>query len=1163
MDRRNNLCRFLSFAGAVALGLLVGADRASAASNCQWIGPADDGKWNNAANWAHCNGTVPQNDDTLLFMHSAVGGTIGAFSTNDLPNLSVAGITIIGTGSTSTIADANWTFLGNDLTLTGDITIMAGAMQFARPAFELRLKLAADVVIHHTGEDLQFTGGIDLDRHLLTIENHSSITFSGAPITGSEAGGLKVIASTDNATITLGPNNTYLGSTAFDRGKVMVATSDDPRAPIVHPFGLPTSGAVAVFNSAQLVVLNSMTIDHALTLNSSPLEIEDGIKVTFAGTLTSDADGTMGSIDFNPPATSQVTVTGKMMTPQVTKGSKGLLVLANPNGNTDPWTRLDIADGPVKLGAANAIPDAAAVAITLDTVTFDLNGFDETIGALAGAGTVQLGARTLTLNGAILADFVGTIAGTGNIIKNGPAIQQLHNANSYTGTTVVNAGTLEVNNIRAAAGNVVNGPLVANGGIVKFGKNAMAETSVNVNAPATIDLTNATDAAGTRFAALTGSGDIKLGAGVLTIGSDNTSTIFSGSITGSGTLVKTGTGTLTFGGSIVSTDLTIASGQVIANGTVNVAGVVRVNGASLAGKGSVGAIAGMNGGTISPGGRVSPGNGPGILHVAGDLAPMGSFTLVEELNGSSPGTGYDQLAVNGNLQLDSPWILDARLGFQPPKGATFTIVDLAPGKTVTGTFANLLEGATFAIGDRHFSISYHGGPDQNDIVLTATDAPPSITYYLSEGATGAFFDEDILIANPNDIDAPVTLTFSKEDGSQVVDTRTVPAKSRLTVHVDQIAGLEAVTGLSAQVTSTSGQPLVVERSMFWDAKDAKPYAGSTGSSVDQSVADWFFAEGSQTFFHTFVLINNPNATPTDVTFTFFRESQDPVVKTVTVGATTRLTLDCGTVPEIVGSSFGISVHATQPIMAERSVYFDGRGNGQLGGTESAGVTAPSTHWFLAEGATGGFFNTFILVSNPNNTPANVSFQYLLDNGDTVTVPRTIAANTRSTTNIAGEEDVRLKNAAVSTVVTSDVPVIAERSMYWPGPPEPLREGHNSFGVTDAGLKWGLAEGRTGTPLNYHTYILLANPQSTAANVTVTFLREGGAAPLVKTYTVRPTSRFNIDSASDDLQELHDETFGVVIEVTNDVPIIVERSMYWDANGVSLSGGTNATGIRLP
>ena len=36
------------------------------------------------------------------------------------------------------------------------------------------------------------------------------------------------------------------------------------------------------------------------------------------------------------------------------------------------------------------------------------------------------------------------------------------------------------------------------------------------------------------------------------------------------------------------------------------------------------------------------------------------------------------------------------------------------------------------------------------------------------------------------------------------------------------------------------------------------------------------------------------------------------------------------------------------------------------GHESAGVTAPATSWFLAEGATGAFFDLFILIANPND-----------------------------------------------------------------------------------------------------------------------------------------------------------------------------------------------------
>jgi hypothetical protein len=48
-----------------------------------------------------------------------------------------------------------------------------------------------------------------------------------------------------------------------------------------------------------------------------------------------------------------------------------------------------------------------------------------------------------------------------------------------------------------------------------------------------------------------------------------------------------------------------------------------------------------------------------------------------------------------------------------------------------------------------------------------------------------------------------------------------------------------------------------------------------------------------------------------------------------------------------------------------------------------------------------------------------------------------------------------------------------------------------------------------------------------------------------------------------MPELHDESFGAVVQATNGVPIIVERSLYWDAAGFTLSGGTNATGITLP
>ena len=53
-----------------------------------------------------------------------------------------------------------------------------------------------------------------------------------------------------------------------------------------------------------------------------------------------------------------------------------------------------------------------------------------------------------------------------------------------------------------------------------------------------------------------------------------------------------------------------------------------------------------------------------------------------------------------------------------------------------------------------------------------------------------------------------------------------------------------------------------------------------------------------------------------------------------------------------------------PIIVERAMYSSAAGT-FAAGHDSAGVTSPSLDWFFAEGATGGFFDTFLLLANPN------------------------------------------------------------------------------------------------------------------------------------------------------------------------------------------------------
>jgi hypothetical protein len=63
--------------------------------------------------------------------------------------------------------------------------------------------------------------------------------------------------------------------------------------------------------------------------------------------------------------------------------------------------------------------------------------------------------------------------------------------------------------------------------------------------------------------------------------------------------------------------------------------------------------------------------------------------------------------------------------------------------------------------------------------------------------------------------------------------------------------------------------------------------------------------------------------------------------------------------------------------------------------------------------------------------------------------------------------------------------------------------------------------------------------------------------------VAAQSRFNVavNGPGGEVPELTDAGFGALIESTQ--PIVVERSMYWNAGGVFWAAGTNATATRLP
>jgi len=105
----------------------------------------------------------------------------------------------------------------------------------------------------------------------------------------------------------------------------------------------------------------------------------------------------------------------------------------------------------------------------------------------------------------------------------------------------------------------------------------------------------------------------------------------------------------------------------------------------------------------------------GILSATNLTMPSGSMFDVEA-NGTTPGSGYSQLATSGTVNITGS-TLNFTLGFTPSIGASFTIISNTGAGAVVGTFNGLPQNGTFIVNGMTFQISYTGG-DGNDVVVT-------------------------------------------------------------------------------------------------------------------------------------------------------------------------------------------------------------------------------------------------------------------------------------------------------------------------------------------------------------------------------------------------------------------------------------------------------------
>ena len=201
--------------------------------------------------------------------------------------------------------------------------------------------------------------------------------------------------------------------------------------------------------------------------------------------------------------------------------------------------------------------------------------------------------------------------------------------------------------------------------------------------------------------------------------------------------VLTGAGSPLFqsGGSFVLTGTNACAGQTTVLGTTllvhgrNVAGLLLGNASVLGGTGLVGPL-------VVNGGAIAPGASPGVLS-SGDVSVIGVAPFRFELNGPAVGTEYDQLNVTGTVALNNA-LLRLTLGFTPPGGTVFTLINNDGADAVSGTFAGLPEGAILTTNGVDFRVSYLGGTG-NDVTLTVPGgAPPSTIQFSGLNSNGLF-----------------------------------------------------------------------------------------------------------------------------------------------------------------------------------------------------------------------------------------------------------------------------------------------------------------------------------------------------------------------------------------------------------------------------------------
>ena len=299
--------------------------------------------------------------------------------------------------------------------------------------------------------------GVDIYNYgTISAANASSTAINFA---GSTTGG-------SNNSVTLYGGSSLVGGISFNKGNTQETLNFNSLS------NTNLNNSITGLN-----IINAVNNSNVVMNNSSGYELVSG-KINVDGASTLAITSAIKDQASPTAAASSITKTGD-----------GVLTLSGANTYTGAT---NIQAGSIIAGAINTLPATTPLTIS-SGATLQMNGNSQTVASLSGAGSVALGSGILTTGGSgVSTEFSGIISGSGGLVKNGVGAFIVSGANTYSGETAINSGSLILtgsttsNTSIAASANlqgsgVINGNVINSGSITPSFNGAPTNLTINGN----------------------------------------------------------------------------------------------------------------------------------------------------------------------------------------------------------------------------------------------------------------------------------------------------------------------------------------------------------------------------------------------------------------------------------------------------------------------------------------------------------------------------------------------------------------------------------------------------------------------------------------------------------------------------------------------------------